>query len=136
MRSWSNRSRSTLEVTRAERLGGEARGNDLGLVQINGELNAVGSLHVRAMRKQRTVGAEPAQKPSSMPPVCKASVAARTSAKTGWTPSAKSTGLPGVGDDLRVNAAGGSKERALTAVTTVDPRREGRKVDADGPQDG
>ena len=77
--------RAPLEVTRAERLGGEARGNDLGLVQVDGEpMRRKPS--VRAMRKQRTAVPEPAQKHSSkrreqrsMPPGCEPSVAARAS---------------------------------------------------------
>ena len=104
---------------------------------------------MRAVRKQWTAGAEPAQKPSSrkkeqisMPPGCEASVAARASAMAGWIAKAKRTGprgllagLPSAGNGLQGYAAGTGEQGALVAITAVNPRRAGRKVDAHGLQD-
>ena len=81
--------RAPVEVTRAERLGG----GHAGMTSVLSGLTVSPTWRkpsVRAARKQRTAGAEPAQKPSSrkkeqrsIPPGCEVSVTARASAMAG-----------------------------------------------------
>ena len=142
--------RAPLEVTRAERLGGVARGDDLGLVQVDREPNAAEAFSLSdeeapngwSGTSTKTV-IEENRAEIDAPRVrglrsCAGLRNGRVDSE-GEKDRAEEIPLlhsPGAGDDLRGNAAGASEEGALTAVTSVDPRREGRKVDADGPQDG
>ena len=129
-----------MQIGKTERLRGGASRDDFSLVEVD----------LKAESPKADAGADPAHNPSSrkkkhksMPPGWAVSTACRASVMTGWMASAKRTAprkspllnASCAGFYLRSDTARTSEKGALVTVTTVDPRRDRRKVSANLLQD-
>ena len=139
-----------LEVTRAEGLGGRACWDDLRLVQVDCDPYAAeafnesgeeaadgwGGTSAEAVVEEKGADIDASQIGGLRGGTGLSDGRVDSQGEEDRTEGVSLLYSPSAGNDLQGHTTGTGEQGALAAITAVDPRREGRKVGAHGPQDG